>query len=470
MKRAGRGRMRLAGFGKIARNFPSLSDFTHTKGMFGDDRWVYEDDDFYIVMGKELHGIIDDDRWGWEISRADMHIDLLAINLNDSYTLEECYRDLRDDCFSGRIHSIWYDDMRDVVFGSRSHKGGSRKALRKMASDFCYEAEFHLMGPVNDFGRASRYLTEDDMTRYLKGEYSGIPQDISSAVNHIEWILEDEDSGVIRLDTNREMSQDELDLISKWVSGQNSDGLGEGFEQQDFASFIDDEYYSALRWWEDDEPDPRDYEDEDDYLSDYGDWEYDIPNEDDYFLMCSFDWKTNPYTFYKVGSIARKKAAKRVGRNSMRKKASWGDFDNPVADRMNELYLLDYGEGDTMANQIAAAVNKLVFKWFNDGDVFDNAHTGLEGFANDISDCANWLYTYVPITKEPLSGALKWISEQKYEDILLGVFALTLCDEDLMSNYSNLPAIGSIYDCSGPFTWDESLYDEDEYEDEDGWW
>lgn len=54
-------------------------------------------------------------------------------------------------------------------------------------------------------------------------------------------------------------------------------------------------------------------------------------------------------------------------------------------------YLPNRGDGDSRGTQAATAISKLVYKWFNDGDVFDNTF-GLEGWANDISGSANWLY------------------------------------------------------------------------------
>ena len=71
---------------------------------------------------------------------------------------------------------------------------------------------------------------------------------------------------------------------------------------------------------------------------------------------------------------------------------SW-DYYNKFKD-INEKYLPDEGEGDTLASQIVTAINKLVYKWYNDGDVFDNVNSGLQGWANDLSSYANWLDKY----------------------------------------------------------------------------
>jgi len=132
---------------------------------------------------------------------------------------------------------------------------------------YVYRTYFTLVACVNDLAAAQEYLTEDDMTQYLK-EDNRIPENVRNAVEKIEWHLTDECSGNIELQTNRALSADELKPISEFVSGQNSDGLGEGFEQQDFAN----------------------YEDEGLEGYDESDW-------DNEWIMASFDWKSNEYIF-----------------------------------------------------------------------------------------------------------------------------------------------------------------------------
>ena len=132
---------------------------------------------------------------------------------------------------------------------------------------YVYRTYFTLVACVNDLSAAQEYLTEDDMTVYLKDD-NRIPENVRNAVEKIEWHLTDECSGNIELQTNRALSADELKPISEFVSGQNSDGLGEGFEQQEFAN----------------------YEDEGLEGYDESDW-------DNEWIMASFDWKTNEYIF-----------------------------------------------------------------------------------------------------------------------------------------------------------------------------
>ena len=180
---------------------------------------------------------------------------------------------------------------------------------------YLYDTTFKLSAEVNDFDEACKYLTEDDITVYLK-EDDRIPANVRDAVIHIEWELIDNDCGKIHLTTSRKMAEDELAYISEYVRGQNSDGLGEGFEQQEFAdvynedAFNDDladweEYYKEAydKWDELSEEEQDNYGGRDDYANEYANqqWGYEPYEQDDcYHMMCSFDWRTNEYEFYFV--------------------------------------------------------------------------------------------------------------------------------------------------------------------------
>ena len=108
------------------------------------------------------------------------------------------------------------------------------------------------------------------MTKYLNND---VPKSLTGVISSIKWNLTDIDSGNITFKANRELTNEELDWVSNWVSGQNSDGLGEGFEQQDFANYNVGEY---------------------DRYSDY----YDDSEEE--WVMASFDWQTNDYKFERI--------------------------------------------------------------------------------------------------------------------------------------------------------------------------
>lgn len=134
---------------------------------------------------------------------------------------------------------------------------------------------------------------------------------------------------------------------------------------------------------------------------------------------------------------------------------------------VDEKYLPPQGEGETMATQIATAVAKLVYKWYNDGDVYDNTHH-MRGWCNDLSSYANWLYKYIPATRPILNRIEGCMDEPTYEDILA-----ELCDlletPERMAERDTHPKIGSVYEEDGPFEFVE-YSDEDEYdEDEEDW-
>lgn len=142
---------------------------------------------------------------------------------------------------------------------------------------YLYRTNFSLVAPVPDdeYDAAHDYLQNDNMTMYLRDDCD---DDLANAIESIEWDLRDEMDGVIDVTTNRELTAEECDIISSFISGQNSDGLGEGFEQNFYSVTCcrDGEPVDSL-WCpcEDEEDCPGCGE----------------PNED----MCSFDWQTNGY-------------------------------------------------------------------------------------------------------------------------------------------------------------------------------
>lgn len=106
---------------------------------------------------------------------------------------------------------------------------------------------------------AQEYLQSDDMTQFLD-------EPLKAKVERIQWHLNaDGETWYVEAFTPAPLSPVELDLLALWVSGQNSDGLGEGFEQQEFAEIP-----------------PEDEED-------FEDWG-----------MISFDWETNKCKFERV--------------------------------------------------------------------------------------------------------------------------------------------------------------------------
>lgn len=139
---------------------------------------------------------------------------------------------------------------------------------------YVYQTDFRLQYPVLDLHEAQCYLDSDDMAKYLR-EDSRCPKEVSNCVEKLRWLLSDTDRGHIILHTTRELTSDELMYISQFVSSQNSDGLGEGFEQQPWASYTVNTNGDVVT----------------------NKYFYDVDDEDVDDVMASFDWLTNDYIF-----------------------------------------------------------------------------------------------------------------------------------------------------------------------------
>ena len=136
----------------------------------------------------------------------------------------------------------------------------------------------------------------------------------------------------------------------------------------------------------------------------------------------------------------------------------WNYFDK--FETLIDKYLPTYGEGDNRAVQAVTAVCKLVYKWYNDGDVYDN--TVMEGWCNDLSTYANWLARYAGV-KHILDRIFECYGESQYEEILKDL-ADEVLDEEKLEAMSKYPKTDSIYGCEGEYVFNE--YDE---EDEEEW-
>lgn len=145
---------------------------------------------------------------------------------------------------------------------------------------------------------------------------------------------------------------------------------------------------------------------------------------------------------------------------------SWDYYDKFLA--LEDKYLPEKGEGETRATQIVTALTKLIYKWYNDGDVFDNTHH-LQGWANDLSDYANWLWEHTDAHRI-LDKIVYCYTENDYED-LLKELADKLYDETFLAKMNAKEKVGTIYNCDGKFKFVDSYEDDDEedywYEEED---
>lgn len=122
-------------------------------------------------------------------------------------------------------------------------------------------------------------------------------------------------------------------------------------------------------------------------------------------------------------------------------------------------YLPVEGEGNNRATQAVTAMTKLIYKWYNDGDVFDNTYC-LDGWCNDLSSFANWLANYTQLGNV-LSGISNCLSFDDYEWLLKRA-AIKLFNEDVLKNLEKLDKIDSIYKAKGQFRFEDEHYDEEE--------
>ena len=142
---------------------------------------------------------------------------------------------------------------------------------------------------------------------------------------------------------------------------------------------------------------------------------------------------------------------------------SWDYYDK--FDDFNGKYLPERGEGETKATQIVTAIAKLVYKLYNDGDVFDTTKY-LEGWANDLSSYANWLYHHTTDnTEKILNKVYECKTDDDYEQ-LLKELADELLNEEYLEEQNKIEKTKTIYECDGKFKFID--YPEDDYpEDEE---
>ncbi len=78
------------------------------------------------------------------------------------------------------------------------------------------------------FEDAKAYLEEEDMAQYLD-------EPLKSKIDSMKWVLDDESHVHVEVKSNQPLYKEDMDALKSEIEGQNSDGLGEGFEQQKFA-------------------------------------------------------------------------------------------------------------------------------------------------------------------------------------------------------------------------------------------
>lgn len=134
----------------------------------------------------------------------------------------------------------------------------------------------------------------------------------------------------------------------------------------------------------------------------------------------------------------------------------WSEFDN--ISKITSKYLPAQGEGNNMAEQASTAINKIVYRYYNDGDVYDNRYY-LDGWWNDLSCYANWLYNQLGMTE--LEDIEIISSGEEYEQILFNV--ASNFTEEYLQELEKKPKQNSIYTEEGPFEYEDEDEEEEDY-------
>jgi hypothetical protein len=92
------------------------------------------------------------------------------------------------------------------------------------------------------------YNDGDDMTAYFDESETA-----KAKIQHIEWRFESVNNclyGRVDVALSASLTEDETEIVKDWITGQNSDGLGEGFEQRVIK--VPDGEITVSFWSEDD--------------------------------------------------------------------------------------------------------------------------------------------------------------------------------------------------------------------------
>ena len=132
-----------------------------------------------------------------------------------------------------------------------------------------------------------------------------------------------------------------------------------------------------------------------------------------------------------------------------------------LEDRNEEFYHLvpGMGKADTVEGEMLRAINKIVYRWYNDGDEY---HTGYG------TETAGPAHSFLINSKNPKQSALKQIfsTGTNYEQTIKDALDLILdYIEGMAGNYTK-NTLGDMLDYEAEFE-DEEYDDEEEYDDWD---
>lgn len=117
-----------------------------------------------------------------------------------------------------------------------------------------YKTRGRLTEPVSDLDDARAYLRQ--LQSELRMASVIYPDEAKDGVHSVTWDLLDDEHWEVTLVADHPLENTQLELLADWISGQNSDGIGESFEQQPFAEHEDEDddgeivYHTSSFDWE----------------------------------------------------------------------------------------------------------------------------------------------------------------------------------------------------------------------------
>lgn len=139
------------------------------------------------------------------------------------------------------------------------------------------------------------------------------------------------------------------------------------------------------------------------------------------------------------------------------------NVSTPNFEAVTDEYMPRSGEGDNKLTQLLVAANKIIYRWYNDGDVIDSS-TGLS-LGDDISGSANWIDKYMPSLAKSFKNVYDSFNDDTYEKTVIIPFEKTLEKYFSTEDWKKLlsePKVGNAYRESGEYYW-EFPDDEEEY-------
>ena len=114
---------------------------------------------------------------------------------------------------------------------------------------------------------------------------------------------------------------------------------------------------------------------------------------------------------------------------------------------LTDQYMPSRGQGENKAQQLVTATNKILYKWYNDGDTID-----CNG--NYLTSYANWIETNFKDTKSIFDAAvgIGYNDDAYITDVLIPLTKFTF-NESLLSELEKQSSVGSIYNYDGRFVY-----------------